>query len=59
MTGVSLAPRVSVSGAGKLLNTGLPGIEPNALQLAATAPSWTGSTAPPGTHNPPRASAPH
>ena len=32
--------------------------EPNAPQLAATAPSWTGSTAPPGTRKPPNASAP-
>ena len=56
--GQRLAPRVSVSGAGKLLNPGLLGIEPNAPQLAATAPSWTGSTAPPGTRTPPRASAP-
>ena len=37
---------------GKLLNPGLLGIEPNAPQLAATAPSWTGSTGPPGTRNP-------
>eukprot|EP01043_Picozoa_sp_COSAG02_P039784 COSAG02_NODE_3166_length_7245_cov_4.559054_7_plen_175_part_00 len=27
-------------------------IEPNAPQLAATAPSWTNSTSPPGTRNP-------
>ena len=56
--GQRLTPRVSVSGAGKLLNPGLPGIEPNAPQLAATAPSWTGATAPRGTRNPPSASAP-
>ena len=32
-------------------------IEPNAPQLAATAPSWTGSTGAPGTRTPPSASA--
>ncbi len=42
-----LAPSVSVSGARKPLNAGLPGIEPNTLQLArccGTSPSWTGPT---------------
>ena len=53
--GQRLAPRVSVSGAGKLLNPGLPGNEPNTPQLAATAPSWTGPTGPPATHSPPGA----
>ena len=56
--GQRLAPRVSVSGGGKLLNPGLPGIEPNVPLLAATAPSWTVATAPPGTRTPPSASAP-
>ena len=56
--GQRLAPRVSVSGAGKLLNPGLPGIEPNAPQLAATTASAAGPTLPPRCRSRPATLAP-
>ena len=56
--GQRLAPRVSVSGAGKLLNPGLPGIEPNAPQLAATTASAASPTLPPRCRSRPATLAP-